>query len=607
MATDIQKLDTDSVHFMLTTMGSLNSIAQNSYPRLTNNFTRTPLEDAQEAVKSILKFRAFAFSQIYHVKIGQTDHNVIFEKNPKSLFTENEYQILLQDCESTPVDADDFLAFVDKDEETILRDAAFVRNLAPNFGMFFANSDYENKSVLERKQSTASNTTDSISAGVEAHVGYSFFGLFGLQAKTSADMQKDNSRGIELSLTDSVDTNLTGIERTTTKVLASVYFIEKVYTLVNPDLPELNIMESLQSLDSINKDIRIAATNGEDTAAIITSDATVAAYNKAKEVLTTIQNLALAICKTGILDTCATKAQKNGREYMDAQLFWTGMQKNIKDNCKYTNSFTPYMRKNKDKNAIVHVLSEIVDAYNMANSVVDTMDKIIANTPLPKLSNKYQRESYSGTINSTNLMYCPAILSVNGVGNEKMVLLQNPYTQKKQSSDNDGLDCDAVPLSLIMTLFPSIADNMKLDTNNDIAIQHFLNEVNTTIKINEELHNAQFRLNISSKKECEKLVNDIFDIPAFDSGNPDNRILTAGYFDANNCPMALDPVGNPDEKRLAFCDFNSSKPKISPVFEFLDTFNNAQAKNVLAYLQEHPAKRLPSMPFKQDALTTLKL
>lgn len=27
-----------------------------------------------------------------------------------------------------------------------------------------------------------------------------------------------------------------------------------------------------------------------------------------------------------------------------------------------------------------------------------------------------------------------------------------------------------------------------------------------------------------------------------------DRVLTAGYFDMDGCPMALDPIGNPDEK-----------------------------------------------------------
>ena len=608
MANHVEKLEDSAIQFMMSTIGSLNSIAQNSTPRLTNNFTRTPLEDAKEAVIAILKLRAFAFSKIYKVRIGHTDQNVIFEKNPKSLFTDQEYQILLKDCESTPVDAEDFLAFVDKDEETILRDAAFVRNLAPNFGMFFANSDYENKAILERKQSTATQTTDSISAGVEATAGYNFLSIFGVKAKVSADTKRDNTKSVDITVTDSLDTNLTGIERTTTKVLASVYFIEKVYNLVNPQLPELAIMESLQVLDSINKDIQSASSGGSDVIGLLTADDTISAYNKAKEVLSTIQTLALAVCKTGILDTCGNKTQKTSREYMDAQLFWTGMQKSIKDNSNYTNSYMPYMRKNKDKNAIVHVMSDLVDAYNMANSVVSATEALIANTSFPMLTNQYQKESYYSGITSPNFIYSPEIFRIKGVADEKMVLLQNPYTHKKLISNTTSLDCDAIPLSLIVELFPNLAETVRLDTGSASSIQHFLAAVNATIKINEELNNAQFRLNISSKTGCKNLSNDLFSTPAFDTGNPNDRVLTAGYFDTNECPLGLNPEGNPDTNCLTFCEFKPAVKQKQP-FEFVGDFTGIgeHPKNALDFLKEYSDSRCyPAVP-AEPRITTLKL
>lgn len=133
-----------------------------------------------------------------------------------------------------------------------------------------------------------------------------------------------------------------------------------------------------------------------------------------------------------------------------------------------------------------------------------------------------------------------------------------------------------------------------------------MREVNTTIKINEEIHNARFRFNISSKKECENLVNDTFEIPAFD-GNPEDRVLTAGYFDINSCPMALDPVGNPDERRLTFCEFKPDSPRISPIFEFRDTLHSMNAKTTLEYLRAHQNPHYPLIPMEPSTLTTLKI
>jgi hypothetical protein len=467
----------DSINILI----RLNGAGQTAFPKLTNGMCRTAKEDAEQAVLTLSKFQLTVFDKMYSVLVGGEVQNVMLEKRIDGLFSNQFLDLLLSDLECTTITKEDFMAFVDVNPAAVQRDCAFVRDFLPKSNAFFANSEYDNSTLITKIKNESAQSTQSASVGAEVSAGLRWLGI-GAKVDTKAQIETANTNGTQTSTASTVSPYLKSIERGAILTVGFAYMLDKIHDIQHPEWPKSDTMRALNTAKQCTDNL---VQSKDDPAALqkMVADGNMFdAFNTLNVVNNNTWEFASILVEYGYREFLERKRADVSQITREEGFFWYNLNRALKDKSLLgMSSEMRYILNHQDTNPLLVLVSGAIGSCEMTDTTLSEFKTAINKSAI--------KESYiSGDVyTETNpqFVYCPELLSAKAdyynCEPDNLVFFSNPCASVAGYT-NDKRSVGVIAIDRLADLFPDAAKSLSFNSENPESSVAFISTVNANIE-----------------------------------------------------------------------------------------------------------------------------